>query len=109
MMVRRVCRGVTQSDAGVVRAWSRLARGGRTRVDEPIFPRSSVRGCSECSTRSSIKEDFDVPHAGPLSVATTDAFNVQTVVAALAVSWGTKTVPVYTASDGPRLLPAAVG
>jgi hypothetical protein len=41
-----------------------------------------------------------------MSAATTDAFNVQTVVAAAAVSWGTQTAPVYTASDGMRLLPA---
>jgi hypothetical protein len=41
-----------------------------------------------------------------LTSATTDAFNVQTTIATVAVGWGTQTAPLQTASDGLRLLPA---
>ena len=41
-----------------------------------------------------------------LTTATSNAFNVQTTIAAVSVGWGIETAPLVTASDGLRLLPA---
>jgi hypothetical protein len=44
--------------------------------------------------------------ASGLTSATTNAFNVQTTIATVAVGWGTQTASLQTAADGLRLLPA---
>jgi hypothetical protein len=44
--------------------------------------------------------------ASGLVPTTTNEFNVQTTVAAVSVGWGIETAPLFTASDGLRLLPA---
>jgi hypothetical protein len=41
-----------------------------------------------------------------LTSAATDAFNVQTAIASVAVDWGSQTASLQTAADGLRLLPA---
>jgi hypothetical protein len=44
--------------------------------------------------------------SGGLIAVTTNAFTVQTIVAAVSVGWGTETAALVTATDGLRLLPA---